>query len=438
LQKAAAQLISEVPLWAWIQSVAPSGLSHAPSVSLLILVFAGVSFLAYVIAVLAVWNRRTGVAPVATAVLASVILFQTSVWYLPNESTDLYNYILRGRIAAVYGSNPYFVAADEFPQDPIYPFASHRYTSFAGSKFPTWLLVNMGLTRIAGDDPVRNVFTYRTAFFLFNLANLALIASILARIAPQRLLFGIVLFGFNPIVFTYGQSKTDTVIVFFLLSSIWLLSRARHRLAVVFLGMSVLVKLITAPLLVVHLLREFRTCGWRATVWSAALLTLTVAALYAPFTRTPDLILSHIFIASENADGSGSGPILKWGLLLLCVLLGLWRKDGLESLLRTWAVVLLYFSFFLTSFAMSWYMLTLIAVMSLVGDWRLVCAACALVFSSNTINSWHHTSSPLFPLASPIPLSRQLAYFLPLGVLATSIFVALLHRRHRERRHTRA
>src|SRR6185436_15649709 len=101
---------------------------------------------------------------------------------------------------------------------------------------------------------------------------------------------GLVLFGWNPIVAVYGQSKTDIVMVFFLLLAAYLMARARERLGVVALGLSALVKLITLPLLALMLARDVNLRHWRQLALSVGL----VAIVYLPFAHGLGLLRDHL------------------------------------------------------------------------------------------------------------------------------------------------
>ena len=96
-------------------------------------------------------------------------------------------------------------------------------------------------------------------FLLFNLANLLLIARILQAVQPRQLLAGLGCMLWNPIVIAYGQSKVDTVMVFFLLLAALALVQEKRKLVVIALGVSALVKLITLPLIAVYWLYTLRS-----------------------------------------------------------------------------------------------------------------------------------------------------------------------------------
>jgi hypothetical protein len=124
----------------------------------------------------------------------------------------------------------------------VLPQAPRRIAELGDNKFPARMLLNIVLADLGGDSPVANLLLYRLVFMLSNLANLALLAQILQAVQPRRVLAGLVLYAWNPIVIPQGQGKVDTMMVFFLPRAALALVRDRRKLAAVAPGASVLVK----------------------------------------------------------------------------------------------------------------------------------------------------------------------------------------------------
>lgn len=202
-----ASLIADLPLWSFITSLPLPVPQNSHLVAVLLVGFSLIAFASYALAIFITWRNKYQLKTLFIVIISSLSFFQLSVWSLPNVNTDIYNYILRGRVAAVYNANPYYVAADEFPEDPIYPYASHKYTVKPGGKLPAWMSINILLARIAGDDVIANLLIYRSAFFVFNAMTLLLIGLILKKIKPGYVLPGLLMYAWNPIVVMYGQSK---------------------------------------------------------------------------------------------------------------------------------------------------------------------------------------------------------------------------------------
>jgi len=380
-----ADLIGAWPLWSFVASLPLPVPRESHVLALAVVVTSLVKFAAYASAVYLAWNRPCGRRCLLVVVGAALLFFLVAACALPNVNRDIYNYITSGRVAAVYGANPYEVPPDQFPHDPLYRYASARYTSFAGdNKLPIWTLLNGALAGLGGDDPVTNLLLYRSVFLVFNLANLVLIAAILQTLQPERLLAGLALYAWNPIVTVHGQSKVDTVMVFFLLLGVLALVRKRSRTAILVLGISALVKLITLPLIAVYWLALLRAPARRELVTGILLLGVTIIALYLPFWYGPQLLSTQL---SQLGNVATDGPSLAWLLLyagFICgvALIGLSRNGSVESLLAGWALVLVLLALMVTRLGFSWYLLTLIAVTSLVVERRLTLIVIALSFVS--------------------------------------------------------
>jgi hypothetical protein len=132
----------------------------------------------------------------------------------PNVNSDIYSYIASGRVAAVHHANPYTHLPSEFPGDPLLPYVSDQYSGNVPSKLPAWMLLNVALAWLGGDDTVTVVLLYRFVLAAFAIGCVALIALVLREAASQHAAAGVVAFGWNPILLVYGASKTDVVMVF--------------------------------------------------------------------------------------------------------------------------------------------------------------------------------------------------------------------------------
>ena len=440
LERASAGLIDDLDLWS---SLASAGLpvprgqwTIATSLILSTLLVFGL----YGVAVYATWTRRAGRRILLLAGGVAVVFSLVFALALPTANTDIYNYIVTGRVAAVHDANPYTVAPDRFPSDPIYPYAEHRYTEYPDVKLPTWMFINVPLARVAGDDPVVNLLLYRFVFLAFGVANLALVAAIVTRLDPRFVLASIVAWGWNPIVVVFGTSKVDTVMVTFLLLAVLLLLRSRVRFAVVSLVLSAFVKLITLPFAATYWLRELAKRRWRPLAVATALMCLTVVALYLPFGTSPDLLLDHLGLIgrrdSENPVGSGdSGPsvarlLLAVGFGFLVLWVGLTQGDTIQKLLRGWGLLAVYFALFLVPLGLSWYLMAPIAIAALAIDWRLLLLTGLLSFSSFLVTVWDSTSSPGFRLPD-VAVSRGFVYLAPVGLGALVVLALLVRRGNR-------
>lgn len=430
LERASYVLVPQFGFWAWITSL-PVPIPHArQSVAIWLLLVVAVAFAGYG-AALFVSTQRGASRRVLYIVAGMGLLFSfTNVWALPNLNTDIYNYIMRGRVAAVYGENPYGVAVDEFPDDPIYPYASERFTDEPGGKLPTWMALNILLARVSGNSAVTNVLTYRLALLLFNGANLVLVILVMRAIDARRTVTAAVVYSWNPVIIMFGQSKTDTVMAFLLLLAAWVLvTRRRRLLSFALLVLSMFVKLLTAPLLAIYAIRSFKLRRWRELAGlgliAFVLFGLVALLLYssAPGGR---MLLKYLGIL-DRAGPSGSSIFGNLSLLAfvgLVLVAGLLQDGSDRRLLAGWAVVSLFLLVFITPFTLTWYLITAVATVSIVGSWHLNLLLLAASFASFLFNFWDWTFTSAFPSPEFLDVPRSVFYIV-LAVAFGALFAAM-------------
>ncbi len=430
-----AGLIDDFAPWRWVVDAIPSPQTH-DAVAVAVPLAASVFFVAYGLAVAFAWNWAAGKRALLGLGAVAVAVLAIGVFSLPNVNTDIYSYIASGRIAAVHDANPYYNPPSAFPGDVVYPYVSEQYSGNLPSKLPAFMLLNVSLAEIPGDDVVANLLTYRLAFFAFGVASLLLVVLTARRLFPGSEAAGLVLFGWNPIIAVYGQSKTDIVMVFLLLLAAYLYARARPRLGIVALGLSSLVKLITLPLVLVTLARDVRLKRWRELVISLGVLAVIVAAVYLPFAHGLGLLRDHLGLlgAVESAEGvnrSGDGAgerilrgLLAVGFVALVIVLARSLDDTPRRLVRAWAITALYFAVFLTTPALPWYQMVPLALAAVTASAGITVAMIALTFASFLIGTWYAASSSTFPLGDLLGIPPAIVYLLPVAAGAI-VLIAL-------------
>jgi hypothetical protein len=408
-------LVSDFWLWSFVRDLGLPVPRSPGAVAAAVVICTVVGFAAYAAVVLINWNRSDRRAAWLVCGLAGGA-FAASALAMPTTNTDVYDYILFGRVAAVHQEDPHANFPDEFPDDPIYPYSSHQYTGKPDNKLPAWTLLTVGLASVGGDGPVTNVLLYRFALAGLNVASLALVAFIVSRIRPQATVAALALFGLNPIVAFLGQSKTDSLMAFWLLVGAALLVAGRRRLAAAGLVLSMFVKLITLPLAVVYWIREIRL-GRAATVLADAVVaTGIVLLLYAPFSRSLDLLVDHLSLLGDGADNLAA-PLRAVCLALFVLVLaavGLTRTDSHLSLFRGWAVVALAFALLLSRPGLSWYLIVPVAAVAIACDRRSALALVPITAGSFLLSTWRVQDSP----ANDLPAGVAVALLAGVAVVA--------------------
>ena len=158
-----------------------------------------------------------------------------------------------------------------------------------------------------------------------------------------------IFYAWNPIVVIYGQSKTDTVMAFYLTLAIALFVANWRKLSIISMGLSVLVKVITLPLVAIYWLGELKLRRWRSLIVTSLLLGLTAAIIYIPFSKDLTLIVKHL--RHMEAGGSSSPNVMRFWLSLAFMAVIFWmgfiQNGDPRRLILGWAIALIFFSFFI-------------------------------------------------------------------------------------------
>lgn len=228
--------------------------------------------------------RRTRISP--KLIIACGLLFGfTLIWLYPVTATDLFQYVLRARVRVVHGANPMTVTPDQFPDDPLLPFAG-EWTDDLSPYGPAWELVAEGIARLGALDAVSGALAYKTVAFLAYLACMALLAW-----GTDGNGGALLLFAWNPLVLLQGPGNghNDLLMLAWALVGLLLWERKRWWIpAVAALSLAVLTKMsaaLLAPLLMAAVLRSqgswLRRCGTLLVAGALALAFVLLA--YLPF-----------------------------------------------------------------------------------------------------------------------------------------------------------
>jgi hypothetical protein len=245
-------------------------------------------------------SRRLWILVLITPVVLGLIHF----FMFPISSTDLYDYVSRGRISGVHAGNPFVEVPDDYPDDAYVQLAAWRKDPSAYG--PLWEVLSGLIGRYSGGPLWNDILAYKGIALMSYLCSTLFIASILRRVFPHRSLAGTLLFAWNPLVLFEGvaNAHNDMLMVALLLGGIWILSYGiktpsskgtdndpfgnslHNLLAFLFLSLAVLVKFIPILLLPAFLLymqpREDGR-GWR---WkNIPLFLLPVGLLFFSYYR---------------------------------------------------------------------------------------------------------------------------------------------------------
>ncbi|MCA1646383.1 MAG: DUF2029 domain-containing protein [Chloroflexi bacterium] len=261
-----------------------------------------------------------GIAAVRGAALIIVlfeVVYQVTLYLTPGLfTTDIFSYVMYGRISAVYDLNPYIYPPNYFPGDQMLSWIHpiwHDQPSVYGPLWTAlgWIMAHLiapfdGLVDNLPDGQVLQtglmdqVFAYKLLMNVVQVANLALVWWLLGRIMaskPRARLAAFVVFAWNPLMLfdTAGNAHNDALMVtLLLLGFVPLVARERAPsniswLAGIFgVGLSALIKYTTGLVgvfMVVAWAR--RLVSWPArVVWiggAGVLLALASAVFFLPW-----------------------------------------------------------------------------------------------------------------------------------------------------------
>jgi len=155
-----------------------------------------------------------------------------NLFIFPISSTDLYDYVSRGRISGIYGDNPLVRIPNDYPFDPIVQLAAWRRDPSAYG--PLWEVISGLIGRFVGAQLWKNMLGYKILAFISYILSTFTIAAILKKLAPHRSLSGTLLFAWNPLILLDGvaNAHNDMVMVAFILGAFWILNQTtKHSLS---------------------------------------------------------------------------------------------------------------------------------------------------------------------------------------------------------------
>ena len=261
--------------------------------------------------------RRMAGPPQARMILLAAALFCLPLLFtFPINATDVYRYVIRGRISSVYGENPYEFPPAAFPDDPFLPLAG-EWAGETSPYGPVWELLATAVTSGTQDNLLAGLLAFKLAGLVAFIASGALIWFNLSGVPRQQRSGYTILWAWNPaLLLTFvGGAHNDAFMIFWLLLG-WGMMR-RYGAAPGFLVM--LLAPLTKPVALLPL-PLFFTAGWRGLIrWPKRLAFLLATAAggigllfltFLPFGSPLDLAVRLLREATNNPGFSVSTLIL--------------------------------------------------------------------------------------------------------------------------------
>jgi hypothetical protein len=241
-------------------------------------------------------TRGAQVLAIGVPVALSVLL----AFRAPQISPDVYTYIVHGHQLGT-GINPYVQPAKEAASTPIgaelaqYGWIAVHGVSPYGALW-TWIEHQIG--RATPDIP-RQVLLYKAIAVSSMLGCAWLIWLILARVDPERRMFGTLVFLWNPVVMSEiaVEGHNDSLMLLFLLLSIWFCLQRTAAPSVIAAIIGGLVKVVPLIFLLPQAVFLWHSERNRWRLLGMALIGLCVGAMIAIVFYRP------VWVGSETFDG---------------------------------------------------------------------------------------------------------------------------------------
>lgn len=251
----------------------------------------------------AAFRGRVGLGPVVALVVgAHALVLQLPLLF----SRDVYSYAFYGRIAGVYGGNPYVQTPLDHPSDALWRFVGPMWVNTPAVYGPGWTALSGWLSTFLRARPAAHVEAYRMLALVASLATCAVIVWTVRRLWPDRTAFALVAFGANPVVIFHGVASghNDLLVALAIAAAFALVVSHREMPAIALLTLGMLVKA-TAGLPLVLLLvwciaRRPPEERWRVGITHVGLAAVITAAFAAPYFQLQDPTLGMLALAQHQ------------------------------------------------------------------------------------------------------------------------------------------
>lgn len=330
------------------------------------------------------WWRGMAVAerqplPLRSLLALSLPILLLAIVVPPFLTTDPVDYVVRGRVMALHGGNPYVQVATDYPDDPFLAFGDHAWKSFPLPYGPVVANLQAGIAWLAHLLPLPPRGELIAALVLCKLLfGAALVASAwaFARVA-ERLRAGsgaraFVAVLWNPLLLCecLANAHNESLVLVCLAVATMALLGERLLLAAVALGLGVMTKVVPVlllPLWSTFALRRWRLLPFAAGLGIAALVGCAfvwqfgdLAGAVAVLGRQSELRGASVWWAVHEATGCGVERLVTVGRAgvvawIVWSMWRLWRQPTLENVVFGAASSLLMLAVFGAPLFGAWY-----------------------------------------------------------------------------------
>ena len=226
-------------------------------------------------------------------------------------SRDVYSYAIYGRIAGIYGANPYVHTPLDHSGDLLWNYIGPKWVDTPAVYGPAWTSLSAGLSQVFR-QPVDHVQIYRILAIIASLATCAAIVWVVRREWPERTAFALVAFGANPVMLFHsvGSGHNDLWVALAIITALGLVARGHERGAVAVLTLGALVKAVAVLPLILLIVWAVgrRPAAERRHVLSSMLgIAVTIGLAFAvPYLQWRDPTLGMFELAGHQGWLSAS------------------------------------------------------------------------------------------------------------------------------------
>lgn len=188
---------------------------------------AGLAYAALLLALFLLYGMATRQTPPSSPVtlLALTILLALPLLVTyPINATDLYRYVLRGRVSSVHGQNPFTTPPSAVPDDPFLPLAG-EWAGESSPYGPLWELIAAGLAALGRSSLLVSLLSFKGVGLAAHLG----ITAVLWRLSPTHNHRAARLWAWNPaLLLTFvANGHNDALMLVWLLLGWGVMQRER-------------------------------------------------------------------------------------------------------------------------------------------------------------------------------------------------------------------
>lgn len=195
--------------------------------------------------------------------LSLLVFSGTLIAAWPLFSSDIFTYIMHGRLFGIYHANPYLTPIANYTQDAIFPWVYYKWLHTPLAYGPLWALCAGGLAKISGNNLVNNLLIFRLFVILFYLASIFILNKILLLLkSPARPLI-LYLYAWNPLLLleVANNGHNDIIMVTLALLAFYCYLKNKLWLVLPIFILACLIKyifILLLPFLILLLLRKIQ------------------------------------------------------------------------------------------------------------------------------------------------------------------------------------